>query len=382
MTTTILVAGNNQDVEEFFRSAGRVIRVAAERFETGASGITEPADVLIADLRGRSRLPAWLSDWKRRSPRTPVVLVTSSPDPALMLAAMRSGINECLVEPITHADAQGAIRRVTTGETTTTGEIFAFVGAKGGVGTTTLAVNAAAAVSSAAGETLLVDLNLAGGDAAILLGADPRFSVLDGLANTHRADETFFRGLLTGTPCGLPLLASPAAPFAAAFDPTRLRALLDFVRERYRYTIIDVPRAGSGTREVLDAANVVVIVANQELATLRSAAALATAAREHHEADAIRAVLNRYDSDAPLENKDVEEIVGLSVCARIPSQYRVAADAANRGEPVITSRHEIGRTIARFARELAGLPPERGHRGTGVLSRTAASLSSMLSGGL
>ena len=382
MTTTILMAGNNPDVEELFRSAGLVRRVAAEGFETGASAVTEPADVLIADLRGRSRLPAWLSDWKRRSPRTPVVLVTTSPDPALVLAAMRSGISECLVEPITRADAQAAIRRVTTGETTTTGEIFAFVGAKGGVGTTTLAVNTAAVISRAAGGTLLVDLNLAGGDAAVLLGADPRFSVVDALANTHRADEAFFRGLLTATPCGLPLLAASTAPLASAIDPTRLQALLDFVRERYRYTIIDVPRAGSGAREVLDAANVVVIVANQELAALRSAAAIAAAARASREVDAIRAVLNRYDSDAPLDKKDVEEIVGLPVCARIPSQYRIAADAANRGEPIVTSRHEIGRTIARFARELARLPAEHGERGTGVLSRTAASVASMLSGGL
>ena len=382
MTTTILMAGNNPDVEELFRSAGLVTRVAAELFETGASVTAQPPDVLIADLRGRSRLPAWLSDWKRRSPGTPVVLVTRSPDPALMLAAMRSGISECLVEPITRADAQAAIGRVTRGEAAGTGEIFAFVGAKGGVGTTTVAINAAAAISRAAGGTLLIDLNLAGGDAAVLLGADPRFSVLDALANTDRADETFFRGLLTDTPCGLPLLASPAAPFGSAIDPARLRALLEFVRQRYRYTVIDVPRAGSASREVLDAAGVVVIVANQELATLRSAAVLAAAARDAHGVEAIHAVLNRYDDNAPLDKNDVEETVGLPVLARIPSHYRVVADAANRGEPVVTSKHEIGRAIARFAGELARLPRERRTRGMGMLSRVGASLAATFNGAL
>ena len=381
MTTTILIAGNNPDIEELFRGAGMVSRVPAERFETAAAVVSERPDVLIADLRGRSRLPAWLSDWRRRCAGTPVVLVTSAPDPALVLAAMRSGISECLVEPITRADAQAAVWRLTSGETAGSGEIFAFVGAKGGVGTTTLAVNAAAAISRAAGGTLFIDMNLAGGDAAILLGADPRFSVADALANTHRADEAFLRGLLTATPCGLPFLAAPATPLGPTVEPARVRALLDFVRQRYRYVVIDVPRAGFATGEVLDAASVIIIVANQELAALRSAAVLAGAARGGREGDALRAVLNRYDQHAALDTKDVEETVGLPVVARIPSKYGVVADAANRGEPVVMSKDEIGRRIARFAHELARLPAGR-ERGMGVLSRMSASVAAALTGGL
>jgi pilus assembly protein CpaE len=380
MTTTILVAGNSLDVEELFRGAGIVTRVAVERLEGGASvGLDRPS-VLVADLRGRTRLPAWVSDWRRRSPNLPVVLVASSPDPALVLAAMRSGITECLVEPVTRADAEAAIWRVTVGGPGEPGEIFAFIGAKGGVGTTTLAVNAAVALSRAAGGTLFVDLNLAGGDAAILLGGDPRFSVLDALANTHRADEAFFRGLLTTTPSGVPLLASPAAPFASPIEPARLGALLDFARQRYRHIVIDVPRNGSGAREVLEVASVVVIVANQELATLRSAAVLAAAARERRDLDSIRAVLNRYDDRAALDNTDIEDALGLPVAARIPSDYRAVADAASRMQPLVTSKHRVGRSIAQFARELARVPADD-ERGLGVLSRMSASVAAALSGG-
>jgi pilus assembly protein CpaE len=381
MTTTMLLAAHDPTLEELFRSAGVVARVPPELLETGAAISAEPPDVLIADVRGHSRLPAWLTDWRRRHPALRVVLVTSSPDPALMLAAIRSGVSECLVEPITRAEAQAAIGRIVTGQVTTTGEIVAFVGARGGVGTTTVAVNVAAALSKVAGGTLMIDLNTAGGDAALLLGAHSGFSLLDALANTHRADETFFRGLLTETRCGLPLLASPAVPFGAPLEAGRLRALLEFVRQRYRYTILDVPRAGSAAPEALRAAGVTVIVANQEIATLRSAALMAAAVRSGQGVDPVRAILNRYDPGAALDKKDAEESTGVPVMACFPSCYGVVADAANRGEPVSTSRHEIGRAFARFARALARVP-EGTERGAGVLSRVGSSLSAVFTGGV
>ena len=76
-----------------------------------------------------------------------------------------------------------------------------FVGAKGGVGTTTVAVNVATALAKLAGteRTLLIDLHVANGDAAVFLGAEPRFSIVDALENTHRLDEAFFRGLIVRT---------------------------------------------------------------------------------------------------------------------------------------------------------------------------------------
>ncbi len=74
------------------------------------------------------------------------------------------------------------------------GPVFAFVGAKGGVGTTTMAVNVATNLAklSPAG-ALMVDLHLVYGDAAVYLGAETRFSILDALENLHRFDQAFFR---------------------------------------------------------------------------------------------------------------------------------------------------------------------------------------------
>ena len=110
--------------------------------------------------------------------------------PTIMLEAMRAGVNECIVEPLSVSELQAALKRLVGSLTThDRGEVFAFVGAKGGVGATTIAVNVATALAKRKpGSTLLIDLNVACGDAAVFLGSEPRFSVLDALDNVKRLD--------------------------------------------------------------------------------------------------------------------------------------------------------------------------------------------------
>ena len=130
-----------------------------------------------------------------------------------MLEAMRAGVNEWVADPLTAAELNAAIERVTLDShvASVQGQIFAFVGAKGGVGTTTIAVNVATALAQAANDerTLLMDFHLSYGDAAVFLGAEPRFSVADAMENTHRLDEAFFESLVVQTKAaGVHLLAS------------------------------------------------------------------------------------------------------------------------------------------------------------------------------
>src|SRR5690606_20918452 len=106
-------------------------------------------DVIVIDIRDQSHLPAALPLLKRQHPTTGVVIVASKLDPALLLEAMRSGVNEFVTDPISESELQAAIARVLAQRpsATTAGEVYAFIGAKGGVGTTTVAVNSATAIA-------------------------------------------------------------------------------------------------------------------------------------------------------------------------------------------------------------------------------------------
>ena len=131
-----------------------------------------------------------------------------------------------------------------SGSQVTGGPVFAFVGAKGGVGTTTTAVNVATALAKLSkGPTLLVDLHLAYGDAAVFLGADARFSLLDALENMHRLDAEFLKSLVVKTASGLDLLASADRPANRPVDVRRLGEVVQLAASQYAYTVLDVPRS-------------------------------------------------------------------------------------------------------------------------------------------
>src|SRR4051794_18432983 len=231
---------------------------------------TQPG-LLVLDLRDESAIPPALPLLKRHHPATGVLLVASLLDPTLMLAAMRAGVNEFVTFPLALPELQAAIKRLVGSLTVTTrGDVFAFVGAKGGIGTTTVAVNVATALAkSAADATLLVDLNVASGDAGVFLGCEPRFSVMDALENVQRLDPAVLGGLVTRTRAGLDLLGASGRPVTPAFDSGRIRTLLDFTAQTRRFTVLDVPRSDATALDSLDSTTRIILIANQELATVR-----------------------------------------------------------------------------------------------------------------
>ena len=216
------------------------------------------------------------------------MLLAATLDPALMLEAMRAGVNECLAEPFVQADFNAAMTRLIGQRTSApAGPVFAFVGAKGGVGTTTMAVNVATALAklSPAG-ALLMDLHLAYGDAAVFLGAEPRFSIVDALENMHRLDEAFFRSLAGAnggrarTCWRRQTVRSPRGWTAVGVS-----TVLEFAASQFPYTVLDVPRSDVAVLDASMPSTTIVVVANQELATVRNAGRMAAALRARYGKD-------------------------------------------------------------------------------------------------
>ena len=321
---------------------------------------TKGPDVFVVDIRAVQGLPREIASLKRHFPASGVVILAKALDPNAMLDAMRRGVSEWVPEPVVLDDLETAIRRVARPVLgTVAGRAFAVLGGKGGVGCTTVAVNMATALHRATGEpTLFVDLHTAHGDASVFLGVEPRFSVLDALENIHRLDQTYMKGLVTPTKAGLDLLAAANRPQLGPIDALRVRALIEFVTTTYPWVVLDCPRTDGTLMEALDATTAVLVVANQELATLRSASRLAATLRQRCGTHRVKLAINRFDTESEIGRKDVERVLGGPIAHAFPSDYRAAVNALNKGEPlVLQTPSRLAAAFDDAARELAGLGP-------------------------
>jgi pilus assembly protein CpaE len=358
----VLVGATDRKAEELLRECGVGIRhlPSSELGALAAPNVAQP-HIVVVDLRKEAKIPAALAALRRQHPQTGVIIIASSMDPVLILDAMRSGVNECVAEPLSVSEVEAAVTRlVAHRRAAVQGQVIAFIGAKGGVGTTTMAVNVATALSKIRGSrTLLIDLHLSYGDAAVFLGAEPRFSIVDALENTHRLDLSFLEGLVAETKAGPEVLASSERPLAGGAETTRIHTLLDFVAAQYQYTVLDVPRSDASALDALTSATAIVVVANQEVATIRSAARIATSLRQRYGRDKVQIVVTRYDERSEISHEDIERVVGSKVKNTVPSDYRLAIQALNKGRPLVLDASPLAHSFTALARELTGLPAEK-----------------------
>ncbi len=359
-----IIGANDRQLEELLRGPSvRIKSLAVADLLALAQPAASQPDVVILDLRETSSLPPTLTTLKRQHPGTGVVIVAARMDPVLMLEAMRAGVNEWVADPITAAELNAAIDRVGAARVgSTQGQIVAFVGAKGGVGTTTIAVNVATALAQELVDdrTLLMDLHLSYGDAAVFLGAEPRFSVADAMENTHRLDEAFFETLvLRSKTTGVNLLASSERAVGNV-DLRRVPTLLTFAAAHYRYTLLDVPRSEAAVLDSLETVASIFIVANQELATVRNAGKIAATLRQRYGKDRVKVVISRYDKQAEINAEDVERVVGSPVKYTVPSDYRAALNSLNKGRPIALDKDSpLASAFQRLAFDLAGIRVEK-----------------------
>lgn len=364
LSSVLLVGSRNRQLEEILRTMAAQVTMgsAGELARLGATAANVP-DVVVLDVREGAAIPASLVTFRRQHPDVGIVIVAAALDPSLLLEAMRAGVNEVVAEPLTEEAVTEAVGRVTASLVPTEhGKVFGFIGAKGGVGTTTVAVNMAIMLGSMSkpGRTLLIDFHHAGGDAAVFTGTEPRFSVLNALENTHRLDQNLLRNLVSEVAPHTDLLASPERSLGGSLQPDRIQRLIAFASATYRHTVIDLPKSDGAVLDALEHLNNIFVVANQELATVRSAGRLASILRQRYGREKVTVVLSRSDRQADIGFDDVEKAVGCRVDHTFPSDYREALQALNRGRPIALENHsELSGSFRKFAQKLSGFKPEK-----------------------
>jgi pilus assembly protein CpaE len=291
-------------------------------------------------------------------PNAALFAVGPMTQPQLIVNAMRAGVREYIERPTTTTDLLEAFVRLTAtrrkpGRENSRGKVFTIVNAKGGSGSTTVAVNLALALQAIHHNTALVDLAPLG-HCALHLNLKPTFTISDALTNLHRLDSSLLDSFMARHDRGLHVLAGAPTPTPIEPSASDFARLFDPMVGLFHYIVVDASsRLDSATRLVSNLSEKIMLIAHADVASLWSAGRVAQYLGESGSRDRFGLVFNRYRKVPGFNETETEAAIGAPVLWRIPNQYFAVSTAIDRGVPLMQqSNTEIARSISGLAEYL------------------------------
>ena len=303
-------------------------------------------------------------------PGTTVVALGDHNDVGLYRDLQEAGVSQYIVKPLTRELLTKALTtKPTTGEITRPalklGKMVSFVGARGGVGTTTLVCNLAWHLANRQSRRVaLVDLDLQNGDCSLLFNSNTLPGFRDALANPLRLDHLLLDRLMTQVGERLFILGSEEPLHDnLQFPASTIDTLFSVLRSQFHYVIVDVPRIPAPAyRRALEIADRRVIVVDQTMRSMRDAARLAkmfaetgapgTAHTDHRNLF----VVNRVGevSQHAVALKDVQAVLQAQPTSLIPFLPALVTPSAHHGLAAASKRGQFANAVTALATELSG----------------------------
>lgn len=296
-------------------------------------------------------------------PSTRVIVVGRYNDISLYRELIRNGISEYLVGPVQMPDMLASISAIFVDpEAEPLGKSVAFIGAKGGVGSSTIAHNCAFGISSLfSTETILADLDLPFGTANIDFDQDPAQGIAEAVFAPERLDEVFLDRLLTKCSEHLSLLAAPSLlDRAYDFDRSAFTPIIELLQRSAPMAVLDVPHGWTEwTRAVLSEVDEVVICAVPDLANLRNTKNIIDALKKLRPNDrAPHLILNQVGMPKRPEiaPNDFIEPLEIEPIAILPFDVQLFGNAANSGRMIseIDAKSPAAETFSQIAHVVTG----------------------------
>jgi pilus assembly protein CpaE len=325
-----------------------------------------PIKLLIVDADGEFPLAAISNLLAACSPSTGVVVLGESNDLSLYRHLRDLGVADYIFKPLVSALVTRACDRVLTGaherEGAPLGQLISFLGVRGGVGATTLAVRTAWELASLPPRPVaLIDLQLRFGDAALQLDVAPNDALQEALRSLDRVDELFIERGVTHVADRLDLMAS-LAPVnqQPEFSEEAVLKLLEQLQRRYRYVVLDVPVFTAGLMpRALQLASTFILVSDGRLASARDVRRWRDALGPDAPDRTILHILNRHGGPGDLPMEDFMRAAGEGPDIVIPFARDIGA-ASNAGIRARPDCPELQRALAPLLERVAGQSPAHG----------------------
>ncbi len=306
-----------------------------------------------------------------RMPSVTIIAASENSDVEFMRTALHAGASDFLALPLSPHELHKTLLRMTqlaarSAGQAQSGQVISIYGARGGLGTTTLAVNLALKLATAAkSETALVDLDLQRGDIAAFLNVVPVHSLATIATAPGEVDDIFLASTLTGHGSGVSILAAPVGMEEAELVTDReVTIALRLMRTQFRYTVVDTPRVITApVAAALEESDRVLVITDLSVPSVRSAHRIfELLARLDISFDRVELLVTQLIA-GPVDVKKAVQVLGKEVFATIPRDD-AAATAMNEGVPLNGRPTRLTLALDDIARRLAGLarPADRGRR--------------------
>ena len=314
------------------------------------------------------------------SGRTAVVLIGQN-DPQSRVAGLRAGADDYVAQPVHPAELVARTRRLlarfapkapapaaatpaTSSHGPVRGQVHAFYGAKGGVGTTTVSINTAIALHRVLRRKVaLVDGNLQFGDHRVFLDLGPERSSIVDAVTAPSIDADLLQNLVVKHPSGVDLLLAPPSPEQAELvsaERHHMAHIVETLRTLYDYVIVDLDkRLDDHSLDVIGAADQLFVVMTADLSCLKNVRLVLETMRQiGTPEDKVDLLLNRSNAFTGINIKSIEGVLRRQVKFQIVNDYRAAISALNSGDPFMVHRADspIGRSLLEFVKEVDRRP--------------------------
>jgi len=390
MLTTGIASGDTNSYGQLLASLQQTGLVdAVTQWEIPAGKLPDGSetlpDVVLLDL-GRDPQPYFVFGAHLRRIRPGICLIACSatfpPNQQLMLDAMRCGVQDFISKPAEPDALRVILERLDQGDTpkeqlASNRKLIVLMGAKGGVGTTTVAVNLGVHLSTQAHKhTALLDFARPLGNAHLFLDVRPRFGLRDAMDNLERLDTHFFGGLLTQHKSKLELLGGVQQPEEWQKIPMApLERVVNVAHANFDVVLMDLgAQFSSDLAPVLRMARMILLVTESNVPSLWSLERrLLAMAGFGIEPERLRLVINRWHKGDDEILKSMEKTIKNPIFACLPNDYRQASNAQNLGTPIMKNHNDVlSARYRQLAIQLAG--------GEAMPAAKRSGLSSVFSG--
>ena len=243
------------------------------------------------------------------------------------------------------------------------GRVVTVFSPKGGTGKTVTASNLGAALAKQGQKTLLLDLDLQFGDAAIVMGIEPEKTVYDLVVAPGELDHEKLAGYITKHPCGLDVLPAPLRPEDAELvTESKITRLLEVARETYDVIVVDTSPFFHGPMlATLDRTDELLVICGLDVPTLKNVRlALQTLELLSYPTSRIRFVLNRANTKVGLSKREVESALKVSIDTEVPSDRSVPI-SVNQGNPAVLAHpgSDFSQAMTTLAKSLIKEPAKQ-----------------------